>query len=336
LRRWVGNRLRWLAHAHVAPPLVVAVALLAYVISIAVVPESGDRLWRIVQSTWWVVLPLTFPYLALRALVWRGLLEHLGIKVPWRPMLVSFASGEITKSLPAGVYVQNYFLARLQHSGQDDVARASMATTAMLGLEAAVIFPVGLILGWPGQPWVRWALLGVAAAWIVVLGLAWLLVRYGAHRMSERTPGWIHRTIRFLEEFLGAGREFLTWRIAWYLVPTALYVLIYAVDLYVIIRALGIHHIGFLYAVGIYALVSLANILVPIPTEVGLTEFAGLMAIVAYGIPRPAAAIIMLGLRALATGATIIVSGALIVFLRDQLSSSADGMVDKEPGAPEV
>jgi uncharacterized membrane protein YbhN (UPF0104 family) len=188
-----------------------------------------------------------------------------------------------------------------------------------------------LVLGWPGQPWVRWALLGVAAAWIVVLGLAWLLVRYGAHRMSERIPRWIRRITFFLEEFLGAGGEFLTWRIARYLVPTALYVLIYAVDLYVIIRALGIHHIGFLYAAGIYALVSLANILVPIPTEVGLTEFAGLMAIVAYGIPRPAAAIIMLALRALATGMTIIVSGALIIFLRDQLSSSADGTADKEP-----
>jgi uncharacterized membrane protein YbhN (UPF0104 family) len=113
-------------------------------------------------------------------------------------------------------------------------------------------------------------------------------------------------------------------------------VLIYAVDLYVIIRALGIHHIGFLHTAGIYALVSLANILVPIPTEVGLTEFAGLMAIVAYGIPRPAAAIVMLGLRVLATGMTIAVSGALIVFLREQLSSSADGMTDKEPGASDA
>ncbi len=299
-------------------PGAVAVGLLAYVISIAVSPRSGAQLWEIVRSTWWAVLLLTFPYLALRALVWRNLLEQLDIKVPARPMLVSFASGEMLKSVPAGVYVQNYLLARLEHFGPDDVARSYMATTAMLGLEAALAFPVALILGWPGRPSVRWALFGVVVAWTVALAVAWALVRYGARHLRPGAPGWVRAVVDFLEEFLEAGGRLISWKTLPNLLPTALYLIIYVIDIYLILHALGVHSVGALGMVNIYAVITLSNILVPIPTELGMTEFAGMTIVQAYGLPLSTAAVVVLSLRALATGATILLSVAILVLLRKQ------------------
>jgi uncharacterized membrane protein YbhN (UPF0104 family) len=59
--------------------------------------------------------------------------------------------------------------------------------------------------------------------------------------------------------------------------------------------------------------------MVPIPTELGITEFTGFGALAAYGVPGPTAAVIMLGMRLLATGMTIVVAGALLLLLRDEL-----------------
>ena len=308
--------LQQLTRIQVLLPLVVGVGLLAYVVSIAIAPESGGQLWRIVRETWWLVLLLTFPYLALRALVWHDLLATLGLEVPWRPMLVAFAGGEITKSLPAGLYVQNYLLARLEHFGHEAVARATMASTAMLGLEAALAVPVALVVGWPGRPTVRWVLIAIVAAWVAGLGLAWLLVRFGLRRMPPTAPEWLRRGTLFLEEFLAAGGDLLTWRTTRNLVPTALYMLIYVADLYAILRALDITSIGVVDAIGIYAFVVLSVILVPVPTEVGLTEFGGLMALIAHGVSEPTAAIIILSLRAQATGMTIAVASVALLVLR--------------------
>lgn len=317
-------------HVRIIVPMVVGVGLLAYVISIAVAPKSGDQLWQLFRATWWIVLILTVPYLALRAIVWHTLLRQLGIRVPWRPMLVSFAGGEITKSLPGGIYVQNYLLARLEHFGQERIARATMASTAMLGLEAAIAFPIGIILGWPSDPWVRWALVGVAVAWVVLLLLAWLLVRFGIHHLPRGAPEWIRTVTRFIEQFLDAGGELVSWQTARSLPPTATYMFIYVVDLYVIVRALGLH-VGLLAAVAIYAFEVLSVILIPIPTEIGLTEFTGLAALTAYGIPGPEAAVVILGLRALATGMTIVVCGVLLVILRAQFSRMTSDAPSDEP-----
>jgi uncharacterized membrane protein YbhN (UPF0104 family) len=300
-----------------------ALALLALVSYLATARNSGSDLWKILQGTWLLVLALTFPYLAARALVWQELLRQLGIKVPWRQMAVSFAGGEITKTLPAGVYVQNYLLARLVHFGSFSVVRSSMATTAMLGLEATIALPVALIFGVPHQPWIFWTLIAVVVVWIVVLIFAWLLVHPVARRYEDKLPSPLRKAREFVEEFLDAGRELITWKTLRALVPTILYMCIYAVELYAILLAAGIHNISFADTLGIYALTVLAVILVPIPTEIGLTEVTGLGALTAYGVPRSTAAIVMLSLRILATGMTILVAAAVIFFLRGELVAGA-------------
>jgi uncharacterized membrane protein YbhN (UPF0104 family) len=71
--------------------------------------------------------------------------------------------------------------------------------------------------------------------------------------------------------------------------------------------------------VGTYALIVLAVIMVPIPTELGITEFTGLNILLAYGLSRPTAAIIILSLRLLTTGLTILVAGTVLFLMRAEL-----------------
>jgi uncharacterized membrane protein YbhN (UPF0104 family) len=294
----------------------IAAGLLAVVARIAANRGSAAQLWTVMQQTWVLVLILTIPYLIARALVWQELLQQVGIRVPLRNMAVSFGAGEITKTLPGGIYVQNYILARLQHFGENSVMRSSMATTAMLGLESALALPAALIFGLPGQEWIFWALIGVVVAWIILLGLAWMLVHHWGPDFDDKLPQWLRRIRVLLEEFLTAGADLIKLRTLRLLLPVAMYMLFYVIDLYAIIRAVGIHNITFTDAMGIYALIVMVDVLVPIPTEIGLTEFTGLGALLTYGVGRTTAAIVVLSLRILATGMTVAVASILLILLR--------------------
>ncbi|MGH2448202.1 MAG: lysylphosphatidylglycerol synthase domain-containing protein [Chloroflexota bacterium] len=301
--------------------LAVALGMLAYVSYLASARNSAGELWVIVQQTWLVILILTLPYLAARALVWYDLLRELDIQVPIGQMIVSFAGGEITKSLPAGIYVQNYLLKKLANFGQLSLVRSSMATTAMLGLESLLAVPVALVVGLPGEEWVRYAILGFTLAWVVILMVAFSLIHYWRVHLRSGAPRWLCRALILAEEGMAAGAELINWRTARNLLPTAIYMLIYAVDLHLIIKATGVTSVSFLDAMGMYSVMVLAIVLVPIPTEIGIAEFAGLGTLLAYGIARPTAALVVLGLRLLATGMTIIVAGVVLVIMRHELAS---------------
>ena len=308
----------------VALTLLVVLGMLAYVSYVAIGRGSGAELWTILRRTWWLVLLLTVPYLGARMVVWYELLCQLDISVPTRQLMVAFAGGELTKSLPAGIYVQNYLLGRLGHLGQRSLVRSTMATTTMLGLESVLALPTALIIGLPGTPWLSWVLLGLVGAWVAFLLLFALLVRFRQRHIGPRAAAWRYRLVSIIGDFLAAGREFLTFRTARSLVPTAVYMLAYAAELYLIIRAAGGSHITLHDAMGIYAVLVLATILVPIPSEIGITEFTGLSALLAYGLPPHIAAIIMLGFRILGSGSVILLAGAAIFLLRRELAQERD------------
>jgi len=98
----------------------------------------------------------------------------------------------------------------------------------------------------------------------------------------------------------------------------------YVIGLYAIIRAVGVNSVSFVHSMAVYAVVVLAVVLFPIPTEIGITEFTGFGALEAYGVPASTAAI-MLSLRLLATGMTIVVAGGLFVLMRGELRAAEKG-----------
>ena len=319
-RQRAGKWLREQAKAEIVLPVIIAAGLLAYVSSVAAAPRSGGELWLVVQHTWFLILVLTIPYLAARALVWHELLLRVCIRIPWRQLLVAFAGGELTKSLPAGVYTQNYLLGRLEHFNRHSFVRSSMATTAMLGLETAIALPIAMIIGIPGAPWLFWTLLAIVLAWIAVIIVAWMLVRVGIARTDPEKHALRRRAAIVAMEFLEAAGDLVTWRTLRSLIPTAIYMLIYVIDLYAILRALGVDNISFIHTMAVYAVIVLAVVLIPIPTELGITELTGLGALTAYGVPGSVAAVAMLSMRLLATGMTILVAALLLFVMRGEFA----------------
>jgi uncharacterized membrane protein YbhN (UPF0104 family) len=314
-RRWTREQ----ARPQVILPVVVGAGLLAYVSSLAAVPHAGPALWSVVQQTFIPIFILTFPYLALRAYVWRQLLVQLGFEIPWRQIAASFAGGEMTKSIPAGVYTQNYILAKLNHFSRHSNVRTGMATTATLGLETLIALPVVLVAGVPGQPWVRWALIGTVAAWVGLLTVVWILTHHWEHDLNPMRHHRLQPLARLVAEFLEAGAELVGRRTLGLVIPTLLYMFVYVIDLTLILRALGVHDVSLLQAAVVYAASVLAVILVPIPTEIGVTEITGLSILKAYGVASSTAALAVLSLRLLATGLTIVVAGVILFCMRDEL-----------------
>jgi uncharacterized membrane protein YbhN (UPF0104 family) len=99
--------------------------------------------------------------------------------------------------------------------------------------------------------------------------------------------------------------------------------LCYVVDLYVMIRAVDVPGISFVDTLSIYGFIVLVTILIPIPGELGVTELSGVGVLVAYGVPAAKAAVIMLGLRILGTGFTMVQSGVVLVALRGELRTAS-------------
>ncbi len=321
VRGWLKDQ----AKIQVVLPVAVALGLLGYVLSVAASPHSAGEVWTVIRHAFFPVLLLTFPYLAARAYVWRQLLLQLGFKIPWPQLAAAFAAGEMTKSIPAGVYTQNYVLGKLYHFNRVSTVRSSTATTAMLGLETLVAVPVVLILGVPGESWVRLALIAVVGAWLVVLFAAWVLTHYWQTHLNPRRHPRLRSVMHLAAEFLDAGGELVARRTAWAILPTILYMLVYVVDLHFIIRALGVPGLEFSHLMVVYAVTILAVVLIPIPTEIGITEITGFSVLEAYGVPGPTAAVAMLSLRVLATGLTIILAGVVLFSLRGELRQGERG-----------
>ncbi|MCC6177631.1 MAG: flippase-like domain-containing protein [Chloroflexi bacterium] len=319
--RWLRRCGRWLRRNqfNVVLPTIATVGLLGYVSMMAASPQSSGQIVAIVERTWWIVLVLTIPYIGARAILWHELLEQLDVNVPWRLTLAAMAGGEIAKTIPGGIYVQNFLLARASGLHEVAIVRSSTATTATLALESLLALPVALIVGVPGAPWVTWTLLGIIGVWVVLLVLVVLAVRYWELHLAPWTPNWLRRLAIIAEELLEAAADLITWRTVRAILPTAVYMLVYVADLYVIAGVVGATEIGWFQIMGIYAIVVLSTILVPIPVKVGTTELTGLTAFVAHGVSSPTAALVMLALRLLTTGATMLVAAVLIVALRHAL-----------------
>jgi len=295
---------------------VVAAALIAYIVSLAAQRNSWPVLWSVLQQTWLLILGLTIPYLAFRAVAWRMLLDEIGIALSWLQLLVPFSAGEMTKNLPGGIYLENYLLGKVKGGGRTLMVRSSAATTATLGLEAMLAMPVALVVRIPGAQWVFWTLVAVSAAWIMFLAAVWFGVGYWDRHWRGKGPHWLTATLDSTRAFLAAGLTLVTPRTLLALLPTACYMILYAIALYAIVLAIGVHSVGFVQTMGVYALMILGGILDIVPSDIGVADLAGLETFRAYGVASSDAAVIILSFRILATGINSLVAGGIFLVSR--------------------
>jgi uncharacterized membrane protein YbhN (UPF0104 family) len=215
--------------------------------------------------------------------------------------------------------VKNYILGSTMQLGKSAMVRSLLATSLRGGLETVVALPVLLVLGVPGWPWAFWVFLGACFAWLGLGILGWLLVKRWTARLAVRRPALLHLP-KLANELVQAGRDLLRGRTLIVILPTALYLLIYTTEMYLIMRALHLTSIAFVDTLAICAFITLAVTLNPLPFELGVTELSGVASLLPFHIPPATGAVVMLSLRVLATGFVVIISLVVVFLLRGELA----------------
>ena len=297
--------------------VVFGLGLLAAVLALG----NPGRAWQLMVQIGWQTVAgvalLTIPYLAARFLVWRQLLAEEGVGLTWRPIVAAFAAGEFSKLLPGGIYIEDYLLGRCGVG----ISTSLIATTAVSGLETIVAVPVVLGFGVPGWGWLLPTIAGVLAVYVLVLSAIWWVANPGGADVRVHLPRPFMALVRSVRPLLATVRPLLVLRtLRDNLVPVVLSLTIVAVDVWLLGRAIGIHGFSFREAAVAYGFSTLVLVLTPVPTDLGTTEASGAGVLLAFGATRPQALATLLLLRILLTGATMLLTGPLLLAMSRRLT----------------
>lgn len=234
-------------------------------------------------------------YLVVKGYVWFQLVRRAGIDSHWRDVSFAYLGGELTKSLPGGIYFQNYLLQRL--SGHK-VAEGVATSTVVLGMEAAVTMVILLVLGVPGWPWLRPLMVGISALWVLLLLALWKSGLVG------RLKPWAHERHPGIEAVLDQATYFYhgllrIWHPRlWFelVLLSGAYILSACAQLFLIGQALHVRP-SFAESCSAYAFSMILPLMVPIPVQIGFSELTGTGALTAMGLPRGAAIALMFAMR---------------------------------------
>lgn len=312
IARWLGRG----ANLRVVVATLVALALFGYVVDIASHGDLLGGIGTILSRAGWFALALALPYFALRALTWHLLLEQVGVVAPPRQTVAAFCAGELTKSLPLGVYLETYVLARLERLREREIVGAAVATTGLDVMIGTVIFLTAMVIGLPDRGWFRLLLISIAGAWIVLYAGIWLGVRCWRPQERPLTSRFARAVGRVVAEVGRGAARLVRPAVIWPLLATAASLAIYVLVMWLVLDALALDGIGFGAAVSAVVIIGLVNVMLPIPVELGVTEITGVGILGAFGVDARDAAIAMLGYRVVTTGALTIVVLAVMAALR--------------------
>lgn len=314
---------RVLLQPKVLIPVLLTAAILAFLFSVADLPKVFGRISEIGPTEIAITFALALGYLLLKGLELRYLLHALDLRVGWRRLVLAYAIGEMTLTIPAGVYVQNYVLERLGSAG---FARSAAATTAMLALEGPVVLVVVLVFGVSGWPWIRPTIAGLLG-FFALLALALLALRRSGRVRRGVERLFSHKYLRRLGRGLAdlgrglralASPQILSAAVA----LTVAYLGLLAWAFLVVAHGVGIAQLTYVHAATIYAF-SLAVMLLlgGLLSQLGVIETAGLAAAGAMGYPFDAALAMLLGFRVVWIGSVWVICGLTALALRREFAS---------------
>jgi uncharacterized membrane protein YbhN (UPF0104 family) len=277
--------------------------------------EGFERLYLL----WFVLLMVV--YEVVRCMQWHYLLQSMGILVPLRAQIFAYAVGEVTKSVPVGNYFQNYIL---QEAEGTDFARSSAATTFIILIEVFVSLMGVAIIG-----------LGAWSSWlrpVILIGLpVFGFIAWAAHawQVHPRTPQWVkeHKTLlQALNAFKkfreGAAVLFRPHVVGIAVLLGAIYVIVGASALYLVVRGLGIDGVSLWQVWAVYFFSLAFSLILPLPMDIGATEISGVGAFLALGMSKGDAVGAMLVNRALSLGSAIAIALVIMLILHDQFRAA--------------
>ncbi|MGH8146180.1 MAG: hypothetical protein ACREPY_07585, partial [Rhodanobacteraceae bacterium] len=101
------SHLRHLLKPKVILPVLLAAALLVFAFSLGDLGKVVTRLKGLPLHVLGISVGAAAIYLGCKALQLRMMFNHIGVCVPARPFWLAFAMGELTVTLPLGLFSQN-------------------------------------------------------------------------------------------------------------------------------------------------------------------------------------------------------------------------------------
>lgn len=298
----VLSRLRGLLKPLVILPVLLAVALLVFAFSLGDLDKVVARLTRLPFQVLWISLAAAAVYLACKAVQLKLMLTRIGVRIPAKPFWLAFAVGELTVTLPLGLFSQNWVLSA---SRRIHVGRSSAATVMMLLVEVVTVFLFLAVVGVPGWGDVRWAAVALLVLFVLTLACV-LLFENKLRKLAGRLRReWLAKAARAGIEMLDGLRKLCTpMTITVSLVLAAIYLGALTVAFWLVGRGMDVHHLDYLTATTIYAF-SLAVILIGggLFSQIGTVELLGMVVARAWGIGYTDGLAMMLGFRIVWTGA---------------------------------
>ncbi len=296
------EHLRHMFKPQVILPVLLAVALLAFAFSLGnvhkVIARVGGLPWQVLA----IALAAAATYLVCKAAQLKLMLTRIDVNIPPRPFWLAFAVGELTVTLPLGMFSQNWVMSA---SRRIHIGRSSAATVMMVLAEVAVVFLFLAVVGIPGWPEVRaLSVLVLVAVAILLSGV--LLFEHKARGLVARLRRpWARRGAEAALEMVRGLRKLSTPpMLAFSIVLAAVYLGALTIAFWCVGRGMDAHQLGYLVAATIY-MFSLAVILVGagLFSQIGTVELLGMLAARAWGIDYTDGLALMLGFRIVWTGA---------------------------------
>ncbi|MGH8125992.1 MAG: lysylphosphatidylglycerol synthase domain-containing protein [Rhodanobacteraceae bacterium] len=296
------SRVRGLLKPQVILPVLLAAALLVFAFKLGNLHQVIARLDSLSLAVLGVALASAACYLGCKALQLKLMLTRIGVPIPARPFWLAFAVGELTVTLPLGLFSQNWVMSA---SRRIDVGRSAAATVMMLLAEIAAVFLFLAVVGIPGWGQLRLAAIG-ALAFFATLVTGLLLFE---HKARQLVSGIQHARAKHVAnaglELLSGLRRLSTAPILTIsLIMAAIYLGALTVAFWFVGRGMAVHDLDYLTAARIY-LFALAVILVGggLFSQIGTVDVLGMMAARACGINYTDGLAMMLGFRIVWTGA---------------------------------
>lgn len=304
------SALRALFHPKVILPVLLTAALLAVALNLGDVGKVIGRVQAIPIWVMAVALAMALVYLVIKCWQLHILLHGVGLHPGWHRLMLAFSVGELTVTLPFGIFAQNWVLSATGHSRRALFGRSSAATVAMILIETVVVLLVLAVIGVPRWPELR-TVAALFAFGIVVL--AWLGLHFG-HRLKHLRGRTKHPLLRkalnqLIELVNGLERLYSARMFVLNVLIAAVYLGALTFAFMMVGHAMGVHPLNFLTAATIYAF-SLAVVLMfgGLFSQIGTVEVLGMGAAHAWGINLTDGLALMLGFRVVWTGAIWLVN----------------------------
>ncbi|CAB1276549.1 lysylphosphatidylglycerol synthase domain-containing protein [Candidatus Nitrosacidococcus tergens] len=299
--------------------VLISLALLITVFGLSDIFRVLER-WQLLQiSTIFIVFLCALLYLILKGWQFGHLIAISGLKVCWRPCGFAFAIGEISLTLPLGVYSENYILQKTQGISFSDSAAS---TTVMLALEIVMLILLLGIIPIPNWPQVQIASLGGILLCSIVLFLTKdtnFLVNIVKKYITR--DGWIGTIALEIYYFLSRLRLISQ--------PSVLLSNLFITIVYMLVLMFAFYQIGvdmnatsfcfnqaiIIYSFGLLIAMSFGSLL----SQFGILELSGATAAQAWGIDLQDGLAILLWFRLLWTISVWTVCFSVIFYLWGEL-----------------